>query len=61
MNVTMAKPILTPDAAALGLDAERDVVGKMAFRPLLGASPGTMREELFAPALLPADCFPAFQ
>ena len=49
------------EEVAPGLDAERDVAAKMAFRPLLGASPGTMREELFAPALLPADCFPAFQ
>jgi propionate CoA-transferase len=43
-----------------GLDAERDVVARMAFRPLMGASLGTMRAELFAPTLLPADCFPAF-
>jgi propionate CoA-transferase len=42
------------------LDPERDVVAKMAFRPLIGASVGRMRAELFAPPLLPADCFPAF-
>jgi propionate CoA-transferase len=46
---------------APSLDAERDVIAKMAFRPLLADSVGTMRAELFAPALLPADCFPAFQ
>ena len=49
------------EEAAPGLDAERDVVARMAFRPLLAASVGRMRAELFAPALLPADCFPAFQ
>lgn len=49
------------EEVAPGLDPERDVIAKMAFRPMMGASPGTMRAELFAPALLPADCFPAFQ
>ena len=44
MNVTMAKPILSPGHAALLI---RDGV--------------TVAEELFAPALLAADCFPAFQ
>ena len=42
------------------LNAERDVIAKMAFRPLVAPSLGTMRPELFAPALLPGDCFPAF-
>jgi propionate CoA-transferase len=49
------------EEVAPSLDPGRDVVAKMAFRPMIGASPGTMRAELFAPALLPADCFPAFQ
>ena len=49
------------EEVAPGLDAERDVIARMAFQPLMGASLGTMRAELFAPALLPADCFPAFQ
>jgi len=48
------------EEVAPGLDIERDVIAKMAFRPLTGASAGTIRAELFAPALLPADCFPAF-
>ena len=49
------------EEVAPSLDAECDVVAKMAFRPLVGASLGRMRAELFAPLLLPADCFPAFQ
>jgi acyl CoA:acetate/3-ketoacid CoA transferase len=49
------------EEVAPSLDAECDVVAKMAFRPLVGASLGRMRTELFAPPLLPADCFPAFQ
>jgi propionate CoA-transferase len=49
------------EEVAPGLDPERDVIAKMAFRPMIGASVGTMRAELFAPAMLPADCFPAFQ
>jgi propionate CoA-transferase len=49
------------EEVAPSLDPERDVVAKMAFRPLFADSVGTMRAELFAPALLPADCFPAFQ
>jgi propionate CoA-transferase len=49
------------EEVAPGLDPERDVIAKMAFRPMMGASVATMRAELFAPALLPADCFPAFQ
>jgi propionate CoA-transferase len=49
------------EEVAPGLDPERDVIAKMAFRPLFGASVGSIRAELFAPPLLPADCFPAFQ
>ena len=48
------------EEVAPALDPERDVIAKMAFRPLLRPSLGTMRAELFAPALLPADCFPEF-
>jgi hypothetical protein len=47
-----------PDAA--GFIQARAVAAKMAFRPLVPPSLGTMRAELFAPPLFPADCFPAF-
>ena len=57
----LTAPGLQLEEVAPSLDPESDVVAKMSFRPLIAASPARMRAELFAPPLLPADCFPAFQ
>jgi len=49
------------EEVAPGLDPERDVIAKMAFPADDGRFARHDARRVVRPALLPADCFPAFQ